>query len=87
MCGQHKPEDKEELRRLNNNGLHPTQLHNNCSGKHLGFLAVSKYLQGGLYTKRNYVDKYWDKIPVLLKGESELLWPFDKNDISNFLNL
>ena len=32
-------------------------------------------------------DKYWDKIPVLLKGESELLWPFDKNDISNFLNL
>ena len=38
-------------------------------------------------TKRNYVDKYWDKIPVLLKGESELLWPFDKNDISNFLNL
>lgn len=40
-----------------------------------------------IYTKRNYVDKYWDKIPVLLKGESELLWPFDKNDISNFLNL
>jgi len=38
-------------------------------------------------TKRNYVDKYWDKIPVLLKGESELLWPFDKNDISNFLEL
>ena len=40
-----------------------------------------------IYTKRNYVDKYWDKIPVLLKGESELLWPFDKNDISNFLKL
>ena len=40
-----------------------------------------------IYTKRKYVDKYWDKIPVLLKGESELLWPFDKNDISNFLNL
>ena len=40
-----------------------------------------------IYTKRNYVDKYWDKIPVLLKGESELLWPFDKNDISNFLEL
>ena len=40
-----------------------------------------------IHTKRNYVDKYWDKIPVLLKGESELLWPFDKNDISNFLNL
>ena len=41
LCGQHKPEDKEELSRLNNNGFHPTQLHNNCSGKHLGFLAVS----------------------------------------------
>ena len=55
LCGPHKPEDKEELKHLNNNGFHPTQLHNNCSGKHLGFLAVSKYVQGGLYTKKNYV--------------------------------
>ena len=39
-----------------------------------------------IYSKRTYVDKYWDKIPVILYGEQELLWPFDKEKIIKFLD-
>ena len=38
-----------------------------------------------IYSKRTYVDKYWDKIPVILYGERELLWPFDKETVVKIL--
>ncbi|MCC6406361.1 MAG: asparaginase [Planctomycetes bacterium] len=43
-CGPQAPSDpaaKAELARL---GAKPTALHNNCSGKHTGFLALAKHL-------------------------------------------
>tara|TARA_B100001142_G_scaffold71855_1_gene72593 strand:- start:3751 stop:3891 length:141 start_codon:yes stop_codon:yes gene_type:complete len=39
-----------------------------------------------IYAKRMYLDKYWDKIPVLLHRERELLWPFDIEGIKDFLD-
>ena len=39
-----------------------------------------------IYSKRTYVDKYWDKIPVILYGEQELLWPFDKEKVNKLLD-
>ena len=39
-----------------------------------------------IYSKRIYVDKYWDKIPVILYGEQELLWPFDKEKVNKLLD-
>ena len=39
-----------------------------------------------IYSKRTYVDKYWDKIPVILYGEQELLWPFDKEKVIELLD-
>jgi len=39
-----------------------------------------------IYSKRIYVDKYWDKIPVILYGEQELLWPFDKEEVIKLLD-
>ena len=39
-----------------------------------------------IYSKRTYVDKYWDKIPVILYGEQELLWPFDKEKENKLLD-
>ena len=41
-CGIHLPIDEKEKIRLIRNGLPPNPLHNNCSGKHLGMLAVCK---------------------------------------------
>ena len=39
-----------------------------------------------VYSKRIYVDKYWDKIPVVLYGKNELFWPFDKEKLMEFLD-
>ena len=39
-----------------------------------------------IYSKRAYLDKYWDKIPVLILGSQELLWPFDSKKVIEFLD-
>ncbi|MCD6352065.1 MAG: asparaginase [Armatimonadetes bacterium] len=41
QCGSHAINDAEEARRLIREGLEPTPLHNNCSGKHAGMLAAA----------------------------------------------
>ncbi|MDX5349588.1 MAG: asparaginase, partial [Paracoccaceae bacterium] len=46
-CGSHMPQDKDENRRLTCGGESPCQIHNNCSGKHAGFLTLSRHLRGG----------------------------------------
>ena len=46
-CGAHEPYDHPERNRLIRAGDAPCQLHNNCSGKHSGFLAVTKHLKAG----------------------------------------
>lgn len=43
-CGAHWPGDIEERNRLIRAGEEPTQLHNNCSGKHAGMLATARAL-------------------------------------------
>lgn len=41
-CGPHTPFDKTSRRELAEAGLEPGRLHNNCSGKHAGMLAVAR---------------------------------------------
>jgi L-asparaginase II len=41
QCGTHEVSDSEERRRLCREGLKPSPLHNNCSGKHAGMLATA----------------------------------------------
>jgi L-asparaginase II len=43
-CGAHIPLDKTEAARLVRHGLPHSQLHNNCSGKHAGFLTLAQQL-------------------------------------------
>ncbi|QUS35975.1 asparaginase [Falsirhodobacter algicola] len=45
-CGCHMPWDTEERDRLIRAGEAPCQLHNNCSGKHAGFLTLNRHLGG-----------------------------------------
>jgi len=40
QCGVHEPLDKETKEYFIKNDIEPSQLHNNCSGKHAGMLAV-----------------------------------------------
>lgn len=46
-CGAHMPQDRDENKRLSCSDTSPCQLHNNCSGKHAGFLTLNRHLHGG----------------------------------------
>ncbi len=46
-CGAHEPYNHPERNRLIRADDAPCQLHNNCSGKHSGFLTVTKHLKAG----------------------------------------
>ena len=46
-CGSHLPKDPIENKRLICSDEAPCQLHNNCSGKHAGFLTLNQHLGGG----------------------------------------
>jgi L-asparaginase II len=49
-CGAHEPYSAEAAQALRERGLEPTALHNNCSGKHTGMLALALYLNAPIET-------------------------------------
>ncbi|MFN3821121.1 MAG: asparaginase [bacterium] len=53
QCGIQPPLDFNELIKLYQNGAQPTPLHNNCSGKHAGMLALALYRGASV---KNYLD-------------------------------
>lgn len=46
-CGAHVPSDKAARKQMRDTGGAPCQIHNNCSGKHTGFLTTATKLGGG----------------------------------------
>lgn len=46
-CGPQMPDDRDARKKLICTDKKPCQLHNNCSGKHTGFLTLNKHLKGG----------------------------------------
>jgi L-asparaginase II len=58
MCGIHPPYSKEIAREMERRSIAPTQVHNNCSGKHAGMLAVA--VHSGVSTS----DYIWPDHPV-----------------------
>lgn len=46
-CGPQEPSDKEAREGLIRAHEEPCQIHNNCSGKHAGFLTLSRHLGAG----------------------------------------
>ena len=46
-CGPHLPFHEKTAHAMIRAGKKPTRLHNNCSGKHSGFLTVVKHLKAG----------------------------------------
>lgn len=53
-CGAHLPSDISARNKLIRGNKKPSPLHNNCSGKHAGMLALAKYLGKGII---NYTNK------------------------------
>lgn len=46
-CGAHMPNDPAERKRLTCTDESPCQIHNNCSGKHAGFLTLKRHMKAG----------------------------------------
>ncbi|WP_204115010.1 asparaginase [Shimia biformata] len=46
-CGPQEPRDPNEMERLIRDGKPVCQVHNNCSGKHAGFLTLTRHLGAG----------------------------------------
>lgn len=46
-CGAHMPRDPEALKEITCSDGAPRQVHNNCSGKHAGFLTLARHLHAG----------------------------------------
>jgi L-asparaginase II len=42
VCGPHPPQHEQTRRDLAEKGIEPGRLHNNCSGKHVGMLALAR---------------------------------------------
>jgi len=38
-----------------------------------------------VYAKREYLDAYWDKIPVILYKDKVLLWPFTAKNVTELI--
>ncbi len=47
-CGAHLPFDNETAKRMIKRDEKPTQIHNNCSGKHSAMLAFAKHIEADL---------------------------------------
>jgi len=46
-CGPQMPDDKPAMHDLIKTGTSPCQVHNNCSGKHAGFLTLAQHMGAG----------------------------------------
>ncbi len=57
-CGAHWPYAEAAARELAREGRSPSALHNNCSGKHAGFVCLGCHLAGGRERAREFVHGY-----------------------------
>ena len=85
-CGSHEPSDKIERDRLIRANESPCQYHNNCSGKHSGFLTLNQHIKGG----SEYVE-HDHPLQVMVKqafeeatGETSPGWGIDGCSAPNF---
>lgn len=78
-CGVHPPLNKEARHNLIKNDLQPLAIHNNCSGKHAGFLAAC-VLKG--WDIESYLD-FNHPLQQLIKEKISNYCKYDSNYISN----
>ena len=64
-CGIHWPYDEAAARALAAQGRRPSALHNNCSGKHAGFLCLACVLGGDGDVRRSHAATSSGEHPVM----------------------
>ena len=85
-CGAHDPYDRTERNRLILADERPCQLHNNCSGKHSGFLTVTRHLKAGPeYTEIDHPLQKAIRAAIEETGEETVAgWGIDGCSAPNF---
>jgi L-asparaginase II len=85
-CGSHEPNDKVERNRLIKADESPCQYHNNCSGKHSGFLTMNRHLKGDAeYTEVDHPLQVQIKAAFEeVTGEASHGWGVDGCSAPNF---
>ena len=85
-CGPQVPSDKTARAMLRENFGQPCQIHNNCSGKHTGFLTLNKHLGGGAeYIDINHpVQKTIRAAHAEMMGAEPAFWGIDGCSAPNF---
>jgi len=69
LCGTHTPGDRATAEQLIRDGLEPTPIRHNCSGKHTGMLALAK-LRGD--STENYINLEHPVQQVILRTFAEI---------------
>ena len=85
-CGAHEPHDRDERNRLIKAESSPCQLHNNCSGKHCGFLTVTRHINAGTeYTEIDHpLQRAIRAATEEVTGEAVAGWGIDGCSAPNF---
>lgn len=85
-CGAHEPSDRQERDRLILAHEGPCQLHNNCSGKHCGFLTVVQHIKAGpeYYEIDHPLQKAIRAATEEVTGETIAGWGVDGCSAPNF---
>ncbi len=82
-CGTHWPSEEHAARRLAAAGRAPGPLHNNCSGKHAGFLCVACALSGGGGAERRaFARGYVDAAHPVMREVTAALQAATGHDLS-----
>jgi L-asparaginase II len=69
-CGPHAPYNAESALALTKAGVEPGRIHNNCSGKHAGILALAMHLGAG---PKGYLEASHPAQSAILDGCAEML--------------
>jgi L-asparaginase II len=76
ICGAHAPIDEAAAAALVRAERQPSRLHNNCSGKHLGFLTVAMHVSAPL-------EAYGDPDHPVQRRARLALWEMGGTDLSS----
>jgi len=78
QCGAHLPYDEASAHAMRRNGEEPSALHNNCSGKHAGILALCLVLGADPATylsRENPVQRYILEFCARISNDDPAGWP------------
>ncbi len=77
-CGPHAPFDAEARRQLLVGGAAPSRLHNNCSGKHAGFLHLAQACGDDLATYLDPGNRSQTEVAAAVAAMAEVPLPLER---------